>query len=386
MISTVIAGGTIIDGTGRPRFSTDLAIAGNRIARIGDCSELDAPCRIDARGAILAPGFIDACAYAGESGRSLPRPDSKTAQGVTNEIFTEQPAATRAIVRLRDYGRELHAALDEAIDAARLADAPLHIEHLHVEGRERWGTVDRALERIERARMRGMDITCDVYPYTATWIELRELLPPSLDIDDFDDERVAAGAALEMTARLGDIWHDLMLAEVSSEQRYAWCGMRFDEIARQMRMHPARAAIEFARLDGDRARAFYFCMSEEDVATVLSAGFCAIGTSAQALSFNDERYGLVHPRAFGTFPRVIGRFVRQRRTLALEEAIHRMTGLAARAFGLDGSGELRPDARADLVLFDAAEFVDTATYERPVSAPLGLKSVWIAGEATGRSL
>ncbi len=386
MISTVIAGGTIIDGTSRPRFSTDLAIAGNQIARIGDCSEVDAPRRVDARGAILAPGFIDTCAYAGLSGRSLPRPDSKTAQGVTSEIFTEQPAPTRAIVRLRDYGRELHAALDEAIDAARRADAPLHIEHLHVEGRERWGTVDRALERIERARSRGMDITCDVYPYTATWIELRELLPPSLDIDDYDDESVAAAAALEMTARLGDIWHDLMLAEVSSEERYAWCGMRFDEIARQMRLLPARAAIEFARLDGDRARAFYFCMNEEDVSTVLSAGFCTIGSRTQALSFNDERYGLVHPRAFGTFPRVIGRFVRQRRTLALEEAIHRMTGLAARAFGLDGRGELRPDAPADLVLFDAAEFVDTATYERPVSAPLGLKSVWIAGDATGRPL
>jgi len=386
VISTVIAGATIIDGTGRPRYVTDVALSGDRIARIGDCSQIDAQIRVDARGAILAPGFIDACAYPRESGRSLPRLDSKLTQGVTTEIYADQPGAVRAMVRLRDYGRELHAALDEAIDAARRADEPLHIEQLHVEGRSRWGSADRALERIERARSRGMDITCDLYPYTASWIELRDLLPPWLPIEDYDDERIVASAAMEMTSRLGDIWHDLVLAEVSSEERFAWCGMRFDDIARQMRVHPARAVIEFARLDGDRARAFYFCMSEDDVATVLSAGFCAIGTSAAALSFNDERYGLVHPRAFGSFPRVIGRFVRQRRTLTLEEAIHRMTGLAARAFGLDGSGELRPDARADLVLFDAAEFVDTATYARPGSAPLGLKSVWIAGEATGRPL
>jgi N-acyl-D-aspartate/D-glutamate deacylase len=91
----------------------------------------------------------------------------------------------------------------------------------------------------------------------------------------------------------------------------------------------------------------------------------------------------VHPRTFGAFPRVIGRFVRQRRTLSLEEAIHRMTGLAAFAFGLNDVGELREDARADLVLFDEAEFIDTATYERPVLAPVGLKSVWVAGKATG---
>jgi N-acyl-D-amino-acid deacylase len=89
----------------------------------------------------------------------------------------------------------------------------------------------------------------------------------------------------------------------------------------------------------------------------------------------------VHPRTFGTFPRVIGRFVRQRRTLTLEEAVHRMTGLAAQVFSLPDCGELREGARADLLLFDAEQFIDTATYERPVSAPLGLKSVWVAGEA-----
>ena len=386
MISTVIVGATIVDGSGRPRFSTDVALSGDRIARIGDCSEVEAARRVDGRGSILTPGFIDASACPNESGRSLPRLNSKTAQGVTTEIYPDEPGAMRASVRLRDYGRDLHDALDEVIDAAARADAPLHIEQLHVEGRERWGTVDRALERIERARTLGLDITCDVYPYTATWIELRDLLPAALDVDAYDDERIAAGAALEMAARLGDIWHDLILAEVSSEERYAWCGMRFDEIARHMRVHPARAAIEFARLDGERARAFYFCMSEDDVATVLSAGFCAIGTGTMARSFSEERYGVVHPRAFGTFPRVIGRFVRQRRTLSLEEAVYRMTGLAARAFGLDGLGELRPDARADLVLFDGREFLDTATYEVPGSAPLGLKSVWIAGEATGRPL
>jgi N-acyl-D-amino-acid deacylase len=383
MFSTVIAGATIIDGTGRPRFSTDLALAGDRIARIGDCSAVDAPNRVDGRGKILAPGFINTCAFADSGGRSLPPFNSASAQGITREIYAETGGLLREIVQLRDYGRELLEALDEAIEAATRAEVPVHIAHLHGEGRDSRAAVERALERIDRARTLGLDITCDVYPYIATWIELASLLPSSPDLTAYDDERIAAAAAMEMTARLGEPWHDLMLAEVSSEERYAWCGMRFDEIARQMRLSPARAIIEFVRLDGERARAFYFCSDEAAVATVLSAGFCTIGTAAAALSFNDERYGLVHPRTFGTFPRIIGRFVRQRRTLTLEEAIYRMSGLAASAFGLHESGELREDARADLVLFDAAEFVDTATYERPVLAPRGLKSVWVAGEATG---
>lgn len=383
MFSTVISGATIIDGTGRSRFSTDLALAGDRIARIGDCSAIDAPNRVDARGKILAPGFINTCGFADNGGRSLPSVNSASAQGITREICVDTSGLSREIVQLRDYGRELLDALDETIEAATRAGVPVHIAHLHGEGRDSRATVERALERVDRARTAGLDITCDVYPYVATWIELASLLPPSPDLPAYDDEGIAAAAAMEMTARLGERWHDLMLAEVSSEERYAWCGMRFDEIARQMRLSPARAIIEFVRLDGERARAFDFCIDEAAVATVLSAGFCTIGTAAAALSFNDERYGLVHPRTFGTFPRIIGRFVRQRRTLTLEEAIYRMSGLAASAFGLHASGELREDARADLVLFDAAEFVDTATYERPVLAPLGLKSVWVAGEVTG---
>ncbi len=386
MLSTVITGATVIDGTGRPRFSTDLALAGDRIARIGDCGAIDAPNRIDARGKILAPGFINTCGFADNTGRSLPPLNSAGAQGITSEIFVDSPGFLREIVQLRDYDRDLLEALDEALEAGQRADAPVHIAHLHAEGSHSRGDVENALERIDRARTFGLDVTCDVYPYIATWIELASLLPPAIDLAAYDDESIAAAAAMEMTARLGERWHDLMLAEVSSEERYAWCGMRFDEIARQMHVSAARAVIEFARLDGERARAFYFCTDEAAVATILSAGFCTIGTAAPALSFKDERYGFVHPRTFGAFPRVIGRFVRQRRTLTLEEAVHRMTGLAARAFGLTDVGELREGARADLVLFDAEQFVDTATYERPVSAPLGLKSVWVAGEAMGGNI
>jgi N-acyl-D-amino-acid deacylase len=150
-----------------------------------------------------------------------------------------------------------------------------------------------------------------------------------------------------------------------------------------MRLRPARAAIEFVRRDGDRARAFAFWLREDDIATALSARFCTIGTAAPACSFHVQPFGLVHPRTFGTMPRVIGRFVRQRSALTFEEAVYRMTALPARTFGLDGHGVLSEGARADLLLVDEQGFVDTATYERPVSAPLGLKQLWVAGRRKG---
>ena len=292
--------------------------------------------------------------------------DSKRAQGITSNRPMDDGRET---VVLADYGRGLLAAVDAVIERAQRTQASLHIAQLRSEGRAHDGGAEAALERIDRARARGADITCDAYPYVATWIELRELLPRGLDVTTLGDETIAAAAALEMDARLGDIWHDVILAEVSSEERAAWCGMRFDDIGAQMRLRPSRAVIEFARLDGERARAFYFCLSEDDVAMVLSADFTSVTCASPAFGFDDRRFGLVHPRAFGAFPRVIGRFVRGRKTLTLEEAIRRMSG----------PNELRADAPADLILFDEQQFVDTATYAQPVSAPRGLKHVWVDG-------
>lgn len=432
MISTIITRATIVDGSGRPPLFTDVALQNDRIARIGSCDELESVVRIDGATSVLAPGLIDACSHADDGGRTLPTWNSSISQGITTTIacvcgrgsyeapmhgfatphqsvreaceagalgvsldlsltsagdarmHAEQAkagGAARIAVHLRSYARDLTDALDEALALARSVDMPMHISHLQCRGG--FVSMERVLERIDRERARGAAITCDVYPYVAAWIDLASLLPPALKVDALDDERVAAAVALEMEARLGDVWHELMLADLGSEERMAWCGMRFDEIGAQMRLRPARAVLEFIRSDGDRAHAFFFTLREDDIATALTAHFCAIGTSAPAYDYREERFGLVHPRAFGSMPRVIGRFVRQRRVLTLEEAVYRMSGLPARIFGLDGFGELREGARADLIRFDERGFVDTATYERPVSAPAGLKDVWIAGVRKG---
>jgi N-acyl-D-amino-acid deacylase len=434
LLATVLEGGTIIDGTGRPPFATDIAFADGRIARIGDCSDREAAVRIDCRGRAIAPGFIDACSQTGNDRYELPALTSKVAQGVVLEVTAEQaggglagaarvaafascadaPDPIRATTEACEAGA-IGAAIDlarttldaaiataraaaaggaprarvqlgpdgiaDAVAIAREADVGVHVTHLTASTANARASLERTLEAIDAARASGLELACDVYPYKATWIALASLAPAGIAPSALADEAVAAAAAMEMTARLGDIWHELMLAEVGDERNLAWCGMRFDEIARQMRLSGARAVLRLLAQEGDAARAFHFSIHEDDVATALSANFCSVGSDAPAFDPRIERSGLVHPRAFGTFARIFGRFVRGRRVLSLEEAVRRMSALPAQAFGMGAYGEIAPERCATVVVFDPQRFVDTATYERPESLPLGLDHLFIDGRA-----
>jgi N-acyl-D-amino-acid deacylase len=134
-----------------------------------------------------------------------------------------------------------------------------------------------------------------------------------------------------------------------------------------------------------RVECAFFSMSEDDVATVLSAEFCCIGSDASARAYEGiTARGVPHPRTYGTFPRVFGRFVRGRPTLSVEEAVRRMTSLPADLFGLADRGRIALGAHADLVVFDAEHIVDRATYERPFQPPEGIRDVFVNGTAVVR--
>jgi len=350
MIDTILEGGAILDGSGGVRFTTDIAIVGERVVRIADCADLDARERLDCAGRIVAPGFID------PSGRF------SIAEGVTTavcafddlELFLEDLGRAPFGTNVAPVARGRIGTVDDIETLA--PEAELHLANLRVEWPRGRDAMHQLLERIDGANSHGAHVTCDVVPYVATWIALPSLLPRGVTRDSLADATVATVVTLEMQARLDTHWHDIFLAEIGGEP----CTERLT----------ARRAVDIIRGEGERAFAFAFCLNEDDVAAAFSPAFSMPAS---------------HARLVGAFPRVFGRYVRGRRVFSIEEAVARMTSLPARAFGLHKRGTIEREAPADLVVFDETTFRDEATYERPDALPVGLTHVFVNGELALRA-
>ena len=308
-------------------------------------------------------------------------------------LAARKAGAARYVTHLRTEGDDLLEAVDEALEVARRSDVAVQFSHHKAAGPRNWGKVHRSLEAIDRARSRsGIAAAVDVYPYTASWTDLATILPDDIRAGEtadvlarLDDPLTGAAIALRLELDWAGRWGDIQISTTSSTRNAELAGMRLDAIARTWRLAPARAAIRLLREERLEVQAIFFTMQEDDVATVLSAPFCCVGSdaSARALSGPTAR-GVPHPRTFGTFPRVFGRFVRGRKTLDVAEAVRRMTSLPADAFGIEARGRIERGAFADLVLFDAQTIVDTATYEAPFAYPRGVDSVWVNGRPVVR--
>lgn len=288
---------------------------------------------------------------------------------------------------VRDEGDALVEAIEEALEVGRRAEVAVQCSHHKASGKKNWGKVHQTLALIDAARSRGMNAYCDVYPYVASWTELATILPADARFGGMDatlerlsDPESATAIALYLNMKFADSWHDILITEVASEKHRDLAGMRMDDIARMWWLSPANAAIKLLREERLEVGAVFFKMNEEDVATVLSADFCCIGSDAsiRALQGPTAR-GVPHPRTFGTFPRVFGRYVRQLGTMDMVEAVRRMTSLPASIFGLTDRGRIEPGAYADLVVFDAQMICDTATYESPYRFPTGIDHVFVNG-------
>jgi len=298
----------------------------------------------------------------------------------------------RYVSHIRDEGDKLLEAVSEALSIGRAADVAVQLSHHKAAGKKNWGKVHRSLEAIACARAGGLAASADVYPYVAMWTDLDTILPEDIVAGGRDaalgrlrDPETAAALALRLQLEREGEWHDIMISTVGSERNAELTGLRLDEIAARWRLSPQRAALRL--LDEERldVQAIFFAMSEDDVATVLSAEFVSLGSDASARAIDGPTArGCPHPRTFGCFPRVFGRFVRGRHTLEIAEAIRRMTSLAADQFGIANRGRIEVGAYADLVLFDAEHIVDRATYERPYAYPDGIDSVWVNGTAVMR--
>jgi N-acyl-D-amino-acid deacylase len=367
--------------------STRRAVRGERAGRL-EPEELRAECRL-VREAIEqgALGISSGLIY-------VPSRYADHDELVACAIAAREAGMPRYVSHIRSEAGELLEAVDEAIEIGREAEVAVQISHHKAAYKKNWGKVHRSLAAIANARTQGISVHADMYPYVAMWTGLDTILPEDATLDGREatlerlrDPETATALALRLRLdREPSEWHDIQISTVASERNASLAGMRLDDIAAAWRLSPPRAAIRLLLEEGLDVGAIFFAMAEDDVATVLSAEFVSIGSDASARAIDGPTaQGMPHPRTFGCFPRVFGRFVRGRHTLEPAEAIRRMTSLAAAQFGLTDRGSIATGTFADLVLFDPERIVDTATYERPYAYPEGVDSVWVNGGAVVRA-
>ncbi|HEX8361668.1 MAG TPA: D-aminoacylase [Longimicrobium sp.] len=292
---------------------------------------------------------------------------------------------------MRNEDDRLFAAVEEAIQVGRIAGVPVEISHLKAQGRRNWWKSATTLQAVEQARAAGVQVGIDVYPYVAYSTGLANLFPISArdgGTDAFlarlrDPARLAA---LEPAVRgkidqLGS-WDSVQVTSTGSDA-LAWArGRKLGELAAQRGVDPFRLLVQIVVEDRNRAGMVGFGMSEENVERTLAHPLAAVCSDGAAWApYGPLSSGVPHPRTYGTFPRVLGRYVRERRILPLEAAIHKMTALPARRVGLHDRGTVAPGARADLVAFDPDTVADRATFERPHQYPVGIPHVWVNGVA-----
>jgi len=243
----------------------------------------------------------------------------------------------------------------------------VQISHHKAAGAENAGKVRDSIALIEQARARGLDVTADQYPYTAGSTYFFAVVQNGNFLRDGNPEAGGVGRARA---------EDVLFAAAPSHPE--WEGQTLAQIAERLDLPIEDAAARILDEEGKNAFVVLFMMDEADVRTVMAHPTTMIGSDGVPAGEKP------HPRLYGCFPRVLGRYTRDERVLELPTAIHKMTGLPARKFRLAGRGSLTPGAFADLVVFDPRTIADTATYEQPKQHPTGIKAVYVNGACVAR--
>ncbi|CUU35474.1 MAG: D-aminoacylase [Fimbriimonadales bacterium] len=290
---------------------------------------------------------------------------------------------------LRSEGDFLVECVEEAIQIAEQAEIPLQLSHHKAEGEANWGKVHQTLQRVSEAVKGGLDVMLDVYPYTAYQTSLATVCLPDWALEGEPSEilqRLQAPDSRErilnaMRSRTFD-WERAVIG--SFPQRRELQGRTLAEAARQLGKSPEETVLDLLVEGGGHVGVAWFNMSEEDMLTVLQYPLTMVGSDG--LGYDPERHKeeRPHPRSYGTFPRVLGRYVREQGLMPLETAILKMTGLPAARLGLTDRGVLKPGAYADIVVFDFGRIRDHATFQDPHRLSEGVVHLLINGRWTLR--
>ena len=290
---------------------------------------------------------------------------------------------------LRDESNKVLDALDEAIEIAQTCGVHVEIVHFKCSGMDNWGKAARALETIGEAKARGLDVDCDSYPYAAGSNPLKNLMP----------QWVQAGGVEAMLARLAlKETRDRIRADIARDGLNNWgripswdcvqvsispnlpqfAGRTIGALAAERGQDPIDTVADYLIDDNAATRVLVTSISEDDISAIVRSPFALVGSDGNCVAtYGTVSQGLPHPRFYGTFPRIIGHYVGEQGAIPLELAVHKMTGATARALKLRDRGLLREGYRADVTIFDPADFKDRATYSDPHQYPTGKQTTVI---------
>ncbi|HDZ62259.1 MAG TPA: D-aminoacylase, partial [Nitrospirae bacterium] len=288
---------------------------------------------------------------------------------------------------MRSEGDTLLEAVDEAIRIGLETGIHLHISHLKASDEKNWGKLDTVLEKIADARQKGLGLTCDRYPYIASSTGLDAILPNRVYEGGREQQLMRLkndreSIVKEMTEKHADekLWDKVMISGVKTAQNKWMEGKTLSEIGGSLKKSPADCSITVLIEEDLQVDAIFFLMNEDNLKTILKLPYVMIGTDSSARSFNGiTASGKPHPRGFGTFPRILGRYVREKQLLSVEDAVYKMTGLPAETFGIKNRGRIAQDYYADITVFDLNKICDTADYNDPFKAPTGIEAVFVNG-------
>jgi len=455
--TTLIVNASIVDGTGAPAHPGAVRIDGDRVAEVGDLEPKRGETVVDAKGLVLAPGFIDVHSHHDEGLFEMRGAEPVVSQGVTTIVVGQDGSMTypvrdlfermqktpvainvatfvghgnlrndamgkddfrrhatpeeiekmrrgvedgmkagalglatgleydpgiysapeevvelskvakqfngRYISHIRSEDRYFWKAVDEIVNIGREAKIPVEVTHMKLAMKDWWGQSARFLDILDKARAEGIDVTGDIYPYEAWHSDLTVLFPKR----DFTNRESAQFALDHVSPPDG-----IILSSYSPEPELV--GMTLADIAKKKGMDPAGTLMDLiarSNFEGAQQSIIGKGMTEEDVAALIAWPYAAI--------CSDGSLDSLHPRGRGAFTKVLRVYVREKKVLTLEQAIHKMTGLSAHNVGIAERGEIRPGAFADLVLFDPATVADRSTWQDPKALSTGISGVWVNG-------